>query len=244
MPDKVKLSEEEWPTPQGEARKLRYRSTLRKRKGALVTFKDLSLPEGNGPPFSGPGWIFEFKYQGYRCLGVRDGTARLYSRQGREMSEAFPALIREIAQLPDRTAIDGELVLLDEVGRPQYDRLLGDRLLADRPLGHASATRPRIVGGHTRKGRATIFAWDMLVYAGRDMRSLPLIIRKSALEQALLGMQSIRLAGHVVGEGERLYAEAVAWELEGIMAKRADSAYTAGRTSDWIKSTWNIFVSK
>jgi bifunctional non-homologous end joining protein LigD len=232
---KVKTLGEEWPlTPQGEARTVRYRLSLRRKKGAIVTHRDLALPEGKGSPFSARGWIFEFKYQGYRCLGIRDGKARLVSRQGREMSDAFPALIREIAQLPDRTAIDGELVLLDEVGRPQFDRL----------LGRASVTRPSLVGGHTRKGRATIFAWDILVYAGRDMRSLPLTTRKIALEQVLLGFTNIHLAGHVVEEGERLYAEAVAWELEGIMAKRAESIYTAGRTPDWIKSTWNIFTSK
>ena len=67
------------------------------------------------------------------------------------------------------------------------------------------------------------------------MRDLPLVIRKESLEEALLGLHRIHMAAHVDTKGERLYEEAKFLDLEGIVAKRAHSAYVAGRSANWIK---------
>lgn len=141
------------------------------------------------------------------------------------MSGAFPELTSELATLPEGTAIDGELVMLDQNGHPQFDELMGRAAVSRRDsVARASRLRP-----------GAIFAWDLLMYAGEDMRNLPLVVRKDALEVALAGLHRIKIAAHVHQAGELLYKKAEFLELEGIVAKRADSPYKAGRTSDWIK---------
>jgi ATP-dependent DNA ligase len=149
----------------------------------------------------------------------------MISRQGRDMSRAFPELIAELEQLPEGTAIDGELVILDDSGRPQFDEL----------LGRASSFRPATIARNARARPAAIFAWDILMHAGKDARQLPLLWRKRILEEALMGLSRIHLANHIEEQGERMYAEVQVLELEGIVAKRADSPYPSGRTSDWLK---------
>ncbi len=141
------------------------------------------------------------------------------------MSRAFPELIRELERLPPATVLDGELVMLDERGHPQFDEL----------LGRSAVSRPQTVARAARERPATIVAWDILMYAGLDVRHLPLIERKVILKRALRGLHRVCYATHVEGHGEAMYEQAVIEELEGIVAKRADSPYTAGRTKHWIK---------
>lgn len=196
-----------------------------RRGRTLVGPRDFALAKGKGKPFSSPGWIFELKYDGYRCFAVHDGTARMISRQGAEISRSFPELIEGLAQLPDGTAIDGEIVMVDDSGRQQFDRLFNRVAVSHRSsVMRASRVTP-----------ATLFAWDLLFLAGRDMRELPLLSRKLALRDALAGLPRLELATHITGDGRRLYSEAVALDFEGIVAKRANSPYIAGITPDWLK---------
>ena len=177
-------------------------------------------------PFSAPGWIFELKYDGYRCLARHDvNEPQMISRQGWNMTRAFPELTIELETLPEHTAIDGELVMLDENGRSQFDEL----------MGRAAVSRKDSVARAARTRPAAIFAWDILMYAGEDLRNLSLVTPKDALDVALAGLHRVKMAAHVHQAGERLFREAEFLELEGIVAKRADSPYTAGRTSDWLK---------
>jgi ATP-dependent DNA ligase len=192
----------------------------------LLSCTDLALLESRARPFSRPGWIFELKYDGYRCLAVNaGGTVQMISKRGRDMSRAFPELVAELSKLPEDTAVDGELVLLDGRGHPQFEGL----------LGRSAVTRPEAIARASRERPATLVCWDLLMLAGEDLRWLPLLKRKTALKRALRGMDRVTFASHVASEGESLYAQAVAHELEGIVAKRADSRYKAGRTADWIK---------
>ena len=80
-----------------------------------------------------------------------------------------------------------------------------------------------------------LFAFDALVVGGKDLRNLPLLRRKEALHNALSASQRIRPVQHVGEVGKRLYDAACGLGLEGIMAKRADAPYRAGRSGDWIK---------
>jgi bifunctional non-homologous end joining protein LigD len=196
------------------------------REQPLIGPHHLALPDTRARPFSAAGWVFELQYDGYRCLAANThGYAQLQSREGRDLSRAFPEIIEALEQLPEDTVIDGELVMLDDIGRPQYERLLG-RAGIQRPesITHAAHARP-----------ATFFAWDILLFDGKDLRRFPLLARKVALEAALAGLKRFQAASHVPEHGERLFAEAVFLELEGIVGKRVESRYSAGRTADWVK---------
>jgi bifunctional non-homologous end joining protein LigD len=191
-----------------------------------ITHWDLALPETCTKPFTSTEWVFEVKYDGYRCLGRNvDGHAQLLSREGRDLSDVFAEVTGDLSNLPEGTAIDGELVVLDDLGRPLFERLL-ERSAAfrfDTALS-AAVTRP-----------ATFFAWDILMLSGQDLRRFPLLGRKVALNATVCGLNNIHVASHVAEHGERLYAETAFMELDGIVAKRVDSSYTAGRTRDWLE---------
>lgn len=191
----------------------------------LITHKDLALLTEKRRPFSAKGWVFELKHDGYRCLVRHAGLeVRFTTRNGTDLTRAFPELSEELAERPEMV-IDGELVILDDQGRPQFDRLIGRAGRRD-PVGI------RFAAEHTP---AALFAFDLLWLAGKDMRALPLLKRKAALKKALKGGKRILYLDHVAENGERLYAAVDSMGLEGIVAKRADSAYRAGRSKDWVK---------
>src|SRR4051812_158038 len=88
-----------------------------------ITHEHLTLLVEKRRPFAAPGWVFELKYDGWRCMVSQvDGKARLVTRWGTNITEAFPEVATEVARLPDLVA-DGELVILDGQGRPQFYRL-------------------------------------------------------------------------------------------------------------------------
>lgn len=189
-----------------------------------VSHKDLAIPSLRSWPFSAPGWIFELKYDGFRVLAAREGEAvRLLSRRGNDMIGCFPEIAACLLELPD-LVIDGELVLLDAKGRPQFERLRRRLALKRFSIDHAARAEP-----------AAIFAFDLLELRGKNLRRLSLLKRKTQLEKVLRRSTRIRYLTHVGEEGERLHAAAAKLELEGIVAKRADVPYRRGRSSDWVK---------
>jgi hypothetical protein len=80
---------------------------------------------------------------------------------------------------------------------------------------------------------AAVFAFDVLSVRGKDVRKLPLLKRKDIVQDALQSSQRVRAVQYVGEQGQRLYDAACGLELEGIVAKRADSPYKAGRSKDW-----------
>jgi bifunctional non-homologous end joining protein LigD len=177
--------------------------------------------------FSKKGWIFELKYDGYRLIGAREkGRARLFYRRGREATAVFPELARALELLPfGDVVIDGEAVVLDEKGRPNFAALAGRGLLTNRgEIRKAAAAHP-----------ATLFVFDLLAFEGFDLRSLPLFKRKEILRRVLPQAGPLRYSDHVEEKGEAFYPEVIKLGLEGTVGKRADSAYRSGRTGDWIK---------
>jgi bifunctional non-homologous end joining protein LigD len=192
---------------------------------APFTHRDLMLLATAPAPFSGPGWIFELKFDGYRVLGVKSGDgARLLSRAGRDLGLRFPEVITTLKTFPD-CAIDGELVVLDEKGMPHHDRLEQRSLVVK-----ADAVRRA-----SRRHPAVMFAFDLLSLDGRDCRRLPLVQRKSRLRSLLKANDRIAYTDHVEENGQALYAEAAKMGLEGIVAKKADAPYSAGRSGAWLK---------
>jgi bifunctional non-homologous end joining protein LigD len=187
----------------------------------------LMLAETKDEPFSADGWLFELKMDGYRLLAVRTGPdARLISRNGNDLSAQFPDVIRSIAALPfDQFLLDGEVVALDEAGRPSFQRLQ-QRGKLQRALDIRRATVDNPV---------TFFAFDLLGFEDFDVRPLPLHQRKAVLRRLLPPAGAIRYLDHFERDGMALYEQVQRMDLEGIVAKRADSPYKAGRGPMWLK---------
>lgn len=188
---------------------------------------ELMLAEPRHRPPARGGWFFGIKYDGYRLLAAREeGRPLLLFRGGGEASAAFPEIARAIAALPcERLVLDGEVVVLDEDGRPSFKRLQKRARLGRRAdIERASLETP-----------AVLFAFDLLALCDLDLRPLPLWARKRALERLLPSVGPVRFADHVEGDGEAFFAAARGMGLEGIVCKRADSPYRGGRSPDWLK---------
>lgn len=191
-----------------------------------ICHEDLMLATAAKAPFSAPGWVYELKYDGFRCLVCkRGGVVRLESRNGRDMADAFPELVAEIAPIRGDFVLDCELVILDEQGRPEWDRL-HRRHMTRKP------ERARMAAA---EDPAALFAFDLLSLDGADFRPRPLLTRKSALHALVPGNRRIRYAGHFHDDCADLWRMALGLELEGIVAKDAASPYVAGRATTWRK---------
>lgn len=190
----------------------------------MISPLELAEPELQRRPFTRRGWIFELKYDGFRILVTHaGGDVKLLSRRGTPYHDLFPELVAEVARLPE-LAIDGELVVLDEKGRPQFGEL----------VRRSRMRKPISIQTASRKQPAAIFAFDLLELNGWDTRKLPLLERKVLLQQTLAGLKRIRYVEHV-DDGLGLFAAAEEAGLEGVVAKKARSPYRKGRTGDWIK---------
>jgi bifunctional non-homologous end joining protein LigD len=170
------------------------------------------------------GWIYERKLDGQRCLAVRDGRgARLYSRSGRDVTVAFPEVAEALEQQASGDfVVDGEVVAF-EGSRTSFARL--------QPRIHlSSAAKAR------RSGVPVYFyAFDVLRADGEDVRREPVLERKRRLRALLEFAGPLRYTPHRVSGGEEWFAEVCRKGWEGLIAKRADAAYSTGRTKDWLK---------
>jgi len=178
-------------------------------------------------PFSDPAWLFEIKYDGVRVLASRRGDrVELYGRSGQDTTSRYPEVVRALRALPvDRFVIDGEIVALDDAGRPSFQRLQPRMALTDpREIERVAAQRPAI----------GVF-FDCLMLDDRDLRKLPLVDRKECLRLLVPALGTVRYGDHVAEEGKAFFELASEQRLEGIVAKRARSLYSGARTRDWIK---------
>jgi bifunctional non-homologous end joining protein LigD len=178
-------------------------------------------------PFSDPAWLFEIKYDGVRVLAARDGDRiTLRGRSGQDITSRYPEVMRALLALPiERFVIDGEIVALDDAGRPSFQRLQPRMALTDpREAALAAAARPAI----------GVF-FDCLALDDRDLRRLPLVERKELLRRLLPPLGTARYGDHLVGEGRAFFEAASEQRLEGIVAKKMKSAYSGRRTGDWVK---------
>lgn len=185
------------------------------------------LAETREEPFSRAGWVFEVKLDGYRMRAVKEnGQARLMTRNGNDYSAAFPELIRPLAALPYANVLmDGELVVLDDAGRPSFQRLQNRARISRIPdIRHAAVETP-----------GTLYLFDLMALEGFDLRPLPLVRRKALLRKVLPAAGPLKYSEHFEKEGEALYDQAVGMGLEGIVAKQADSPYKSGRSELWVK---------
>jgi bifunctional non-homologous end joining protein LigD len=187
---------------------------LRKLRTAEV---DLMLGEARSKPFTRAGWIFELKLDGYRILGGRAGDeVSLRTRNGHSAAATFPEVAQAVAALPfDHFVLDGEVVAHDEDGLPSFQRLQKRAQLRRGPDIEAGALRMPV----------TFYAFDLLALEGFDLRRLPLVTRKAILRRMLPQAGLIRYVDHFEERGEDVYQHVLGLELEGIVAKKADSSY-------------------
>ncbi len=185
------------------------------------------LADSADDAFTRDGWVFELKLDGYRLLaGKAHGEPLLLSRSGTDYTSRFPEIARAVKAIPvDRVLIDGEIVVLDPAGRPSF-ALLQQRgsLAAPIDVRQAAVELP-----------ATFFAFDLLAVDDFDLRPLALTERKRLLRQTLPPLGPVRFLDHIEREGETFLQRVTEMGLEGIIAKRADSAYRGGRSSHWLK---------
>ena len=197
------------------------------RRAVAVEEAEPMLAATREQPFSKPGWLFELKLDGYRVRAAREaGEARLVTRNGHDIAFSFPEIARALAALPyEGFIVDGELVVPDEAGRPSFQRL----------QNRAKVSRALEVRRAAVETPAVLYVFDLLAFEGYDLRPLPLEKRKALLEQIVPRVGPIKYLSHFEKDGEALYEQIVKMGLEGIVAKKADSPYRAGRSPNWLK---------
>ena len=177
--------------------------------------------------FDNPDWLFEIKWDGYRAVAfVEDGRMRLVSRSQNDLTAQFP----ELGSLPqfvkaERAILDGEIVALDEQGRPSFS-------LMQQRTGFQPGKR-RL---QRREGVPVIYyAFDLLYLDGLDLRRVALDQRKQLLQDRIENSEVIHFSDHYAEKGLALFEAAKQRGLEGIVAKKRSSAYVEKRSSDWLK---------
>ncbi|MFN8638845.1 MAG: non-homologous end-joining DNA ligase [Dehalococcoidia bacterium] len=184
--------------------------------------------------FSHPDWLFEPKLDGIRALvtierGDGPGPARISirSRRGNEIAHQYPALAAALARQPVASAIfDGEIVGFDANGRPSFEAMQQRLGLADpTQIREADAANPVV-----------FYAFDLPYLDGYDLTRVPVWLRKETLARVLLTSGRVQYLDHFERDGESAYRGAEALGLEGVVAKKRDSAYEPGRRSkNWLK---------
>ena len=174
-----------------------------------------ALPEGAD-------WLYELKLDGYRALSIKTAAGvQFRSRNDNDFSLRYPAIAKSLASLPDETVIDGEVVAVDESGRPSFNIL----------QNYGSSKAPILY-----------YVFDVLVLAGRDLMGLPLSTRRDLLDRHILSKlsESIRESPELKAGLRDLVASVRAQGLEGLVAKRRDSRYEPGqRSGAWRKMRIN-----
>ena len=171
---------------------------------------------------SGTNWLYELKLDGYRALAIKSGgRVELRSRNNNDFGGKYPRVVKALASLPDDTVVDGEIIALDPSGKPSFNLLQN--------YGSANAA-------------IVYYLFDVLVFAGEDVRSQSLSARRALLEARVLTVldEPIRSSPELDANLPDLITSVRAQGLEGLVAKRRDSAYEAGRRSGaWQKMRIN-----
>jgi DNA ligase D-like protein (predicted ligase) len=175
--------------------------------------------------FSDPAWIFERKWDGIRCIAYRSdrGAVRLRTRNDLPLERTYPEIAEALeADAGTSLILDGEVVAFR--GRnTSFERLQGRSGITDPVAARASGIA------------VFYYVFDVLYLDGTDVRELPLRDRKRLLRTSARFDDPLRLTAHRNTAGEEEFRKACARGDEGVIAKRADSRYQAGRSRDWLK---------
>jgi DNA ligase D-like protein (predicted ligase) len=167
-------------------------------------------------------WDYQLKFDGYRAIAFKTGrNIHLRSRNDNDFSLRYANVVKGLAKLPTETVIDGEVIALDDDGRPSFNIL----------QNYGSSNAPVLY-----------FVFDVMVLAGRDVRREPLRARRELLEKKILPTlgEPVRYAAPLDASLPVLIESVKAQGLEGLVAKRLDSRYEAGlRSGAWQKMRVN-----
>jgi bifunctional non-homologous end joining protein LigD len=168
-------------------------------------------------PFDDPDWLYEIKHDGFRALAViEEGRCRFFSKDKHRLTgfrDLGEAIVKDLSV--ENAVIDGELAATDGLGRTVFKALM------------------------QRSHQVRYVAFDLLWLNGCDLRSLPLVVRKQQLRRIVPARSAHMLyVDHTKGAGTELYRLACQLDLEGIVAKRADSQYDQEMNgTTWIEIT-------
>jgi bifunctional non-homologous end joining protein LigD len=186
------------------------------------------LAESGETPSADSRWLYEPKLDGYRVIAfIESGEAWLQSRRdGIDLTISFPEIVADLAaQAVDTMILDGEIVVLDEEGRPSFNAL----------QNRSQLKTPKEIGVAQRESPAALVCFDLLHFAGVSLCGAMYVDRRRYLSQCLLPSQHLQLI-HASPDAAQLYEAAIASGFEGIVAKRKDSPYQPGRRSPaWVK---------
>jgi DNA ligase D-like protein (predicted ligase) len=161
-------------------------------------------------------WVYEVKLDGYRAIAVKSvNKVSLFSRRRKSFNQKYPYIVEALSDLPNGTVIDGEIVALDDSGRPEFNLLQNYRRDA---------------------GRIRYFVFDLLCHQNRDTTRLPLVERRELLRSLKFQSPRIQFVEYLETSADNIVAAVKEQRLEGVIAKRRDSLYQAGRrTGAWVK---------
>jgi bifunctional non-homologous end joining protein LigD len=172
----------------------------------------------------GDDWLLERKFDGERCVGRKDGgEVRLESRTGKDLTGTYPEVRAAVAGQRDRKLmLDGEVVAFAG-DQTSFSRL-------QQRLGVANASAERVAA------YPVVFCvFDLLELGGDDLRDRPLLERRAGLTAGIRPNAALRLSEAWRGDSQRRFAQACQAGWEGLIAKRAQAPYVAGRSRDWLK---------
>ena len=206
-------------------------------RGRPADLPEPCQPTAAAKPPSGPGWIHEIKYDGYRMMAMRaSGSTRLITRNGHDWAARYPLVVAAVDALWARSCIiDGEIAKCDERGLAVFDLLRT---------------------GPGAKTDVALFAFDLLELNGEDLRREPIEARKARLAKLLrhsdpnvrhpgraasktgtetIQTSAIHLVDHLETDGAVVFEHACGLGCEGIVSKKLGSSYISGRSDKWIK---------
>lgn len=188
-----------------------------------IEASDLMLATVHRRPFSDEAWLYEWKYDGFRCLVRKTGDrVELLSRLGNRMDTLFPDIVQAVGAVPGDFTWDTELAVGD--GRAASFEHLQTRARTTRNARAAARLHP-----------ARLYLFDMLATGARDLRGLPLLERKRFLRDSFEDTGTLVFANGIIGAGLEVFELVKQHGFEGMLAKRLQSTYCAGRSRDWLK---------
>lgn len=210
-----------WHSDQDAAEEADQTTRIRKPSGKVKApdFRPVQLATLVDTVPAGEDWLFEMKYDGYRCLAsVRGDSVRLFTRSGLDWTDKFSSLVEPLQKLKIGSAlIDGEICAFDAKGRTDFSTL--KNVLSN-------------------GGRLEYFAFDLIEADGEDLTGLPLVERKARLEKLLAKSgkkDPIQYSSHVKGHGQKVLDALCRDGHEGVIAKQANAPYRGDRTRSWLK---------
>ncbi|HEX2228423.1 MAG TPA: non-homologous end-joining DNA ligase [Candidatus Binatia bacterium] len=168
-------------------------------------------------PHDRKSWIYELKLDGYRCVAVKSARhVQLFSRNQNLFNAKFPTLMPALSKIESETVLDGEIVALDDKGRPSFNILQNSRVATT---------------------GVYFYVFDLLIYRGKNLLKLPVEQRRALLPAAIRWCpDSVRVSADLSGTAKNIVQAAKKLGLEGIIAKQKGSVYESDRRSGaWVK---------